>query len=372
MAMPVRRLRVFAVEETTAQVCWGALPVGDIALSAGDVEVTVASDGHPGAALLEGLRPSTRYALEVNGKRALHFETLSPPPGRLLCKFATVSDLHIGEPKFGAVLRMSERDLLPGAEPYPLRCARAALAEAVGWGAETIVVKGDLTRFGRPEEFATAGELLSSQPVPVETIPGNHDRWARSADMWDAMAEHGLIMKREPWCRDLPGIRLIMGLSAVYQHKWGEVDEEQREALAALAGSAPAAAFVALHHYPQRFTWANVYPPGINGRQANPLLDALADANPATMVSSGHTHRNRRHYHGRVVVTEVGSTKDYPGAWAGYAVHEGGIRQVVRRISQPDCIAWTDRTRRALGGLWGEWSPGPRSHRCFSATWPLR
>src|SRR4051794_30443518 len=156
-AMSLRRLRVFAVEETSAQVCWAALPVGDVVLSAGDVRVTVASDGRPGAVDVNGLVPATRYTLEVDGRSRLHFDTLAPPPreagarprlpfdplapppGRLLCRFAPVNDLHIGERDFGAVLRMREGGLPAGAEPYPLRCARAALAEAVAWGAEAIV-----------------------------------------------------------------------------------------------------------------------------------------------------------------------------------------------------------------------------------------
>ena len=50
----------------------------------------------------------------------------------------------------------------------------------------------------------------------------------------------------------------------------------------------------------------------------------------------------------------------FPGTWAGYAVHEGGIRQVVRRVAAPDAIAWTDRTRHGLGGMWGLIAPGRR------------
>ena len=73
---------------------------------------------------------------------------------------------------------------------------------------------------------------------------------------------------------------------------------------------------------------------------------------------AGHTHRNRRYRVRGIDVIEVGSTKDYPGQWAGYSVYEGGIRQVVRRVSQPDVIAWTEMTGRALGGLWRRWSPG--------------
>ena len=69
-------------------------------------------------------------------------------------------------------------------------------------------------------------------------------------------------------------------------------------------------------------------------------------------------------------MTEVGSTKDYPGTWTGYVVHEGGIRQLVHRVEEPSCLAWTDRTRRAFGGVWRWWSPGTLADRCFTIPWP--
>jgi hypothetical protein len=113
-----------------------------------------------------------------------------------------------------------------------------------------------------------------------------------------------------------------------------------------------------------------MYPPGVPAGQARPFLDAVAAANPATVIAVGHSHRHRRHRHGLLVVTEIGATMHYPGTWAGYAVHEGGIRQVVRRVAAPAAIAWTERTKRALGGVWGLWAPGRREARCFSHTWP--
>jgi hypothetical protein len=100
------------------------------------------------------------------------------------------------------------------------------------------------------------------------------------------------------------------------------------------------------------------------------FVDRVRWARPATMITSGHTHRHRRRTVGSVVLTEVGSTKDFPGSWAGYVVHEGGIRQVVRRVASPDLLRWTDETARAACGAWGAWSPGIGSHRCFTHTWP--
>jgi Icc protein len=365
------RLRVFAVEDTAAQVCWGALPPGDVTLEAGGASITVTGDGRPGAAVLDGLPPGERLELTwtAGGRRAraARFRTLRPPPGRLLCRFATVNDLHVGETRFGLVFRMREGRV---EEPYPVRCARAALAEALAWGAETVVAKGDLTWAGLPWQWDEVGRLLAGVDVPVHALFGNHDVGRKATDGGPRLAAFGIEVPERPWAVDLPGIRLVMVHTAVRRRSHGQVDRRDRDHIAELVGDAPGAAFLAMHHYPQRFVWPNVYPPGIPGPVASALLDGVAEANTATLVSSGHSHRNRRHHHGPLVVTEIGSTKDYPGVWAGYAVHEGGIRQVVRRVAEPSAIGWTERTRRAVGGIWGLWSPGLRSHRCFSHTWP--
>jgi 3',5'-cyclic AMP phosphodiesterase CpdA len=365
----MRRIEVFAVEDTTAQVCWAGLPAGTHVLEAGGREVTVESDGAPGAVVLQGLEADTPHRLRMDGKPVARFTTLPAPAGRLLAKFATITDIHIGTRNFGAFIRIPER-VPDGLEPHPMRCTRAALDEALAWGAEAVVVKGDLTARGRHGELVAAAELLASLPVPVEAVPGNHDVFLNTSDVRAVLRDHGMPIGDEPWARDLPGIRLVMGLSAIRGQKHGEVWPDQRMTITELLRDAPAASFVAFHHYPQRFERANVYPPGIPRSHAVPLLEAIAEANPRTVVSSGHTHRHRRHQHGPVIVTETGSTKDYPGTWTGYAVHEDGIRQVTRRVMAPTAIAWTEHTRKAIGGIWGRWSPGRLEQRCFTHNWP--
>ena len=99
-------------------------------------------------------------------------------------------------------------------------------------------------------------------------------------------------------------------------------------------------------------------------------MEALIGSNRATFVSCGHRHRNRRYAYGRISITEVGSTKDYPGVWAGYKVYESGLVQMVRRTSRQDVIAWTEATRRAMNGQWSRWSPGRLEDRCFTVDWP--
>lgn len=365
---------VFAVEDTCVQVCWRDLP-GGTTISMGDAAVEVTDEG-PGAATLGGLPPATRLELWARepgapARRVGAVRTLAPPPGALLCRFATVNDLHVGERRFGLLRRLRD-DRWSGLEPYPLRCARAALAEALAWGAETVVAKGDLTYSGRPQQWADVGRLLGGLGVPVAAVLGNHDVGTRAVDGRAALAAHGITIPHEPFSVDLPGLRVVLAHTAIPHKGYGGVAGPQRDQVADLLVAAPGPAFVALHHYPQRFRRAMTYPPGIPGDQARALLDTVAEANPASFVSAGHSHRNRRRRHGPLVVTEVGATMHFPGTWAGYAVHEGGIRQVVRRVAAPQAIQWTDRTRRALLGLWGVVAPGLRSHRCFSHTWPPR
>src|SRR5205823_6261041 len=105
-----------------------------------DAEVDIEAQGAPGAAVLEGLRPGTAHVLRLVGRPIARFRTVDPPPGRLLYRFATLSDLHIGDRRFGALFHFGERRR-PGQEPFPLRCARAALHEALAWGAQAVVVK---------------------------------------------------------------------------------------------------------------------------------------------------------------------------------------------------------------------------------------
>jgi 3',5'-cyclic-AMP phosphodiesterase len=60
--------------------------------------------------------------------------------------------------------------------------------------------------------------------------------------------------------------------------------------------------------------------------------------------------------------------KDYPGTWAEYRVFEGGILQVHRRISSPEALDWTERTRQMFGGLYPQYAFGALEERNFLIT----
>lgn len=354
---------------------WAALPTGPIRLRVGDSWVEASSDGGPGAAIVGGLPSAAALELVVEDERGRHlagerFETLAPPPGALQFKFATINDLHIGDDSFGAFIQMREDDV---DELHPVRCARAAISEALAWGAQLLIVKGDIAHDGEQENWEEAAELLSSVPVPVELVPGNHDVGKRRlVDPQKALDPHGLrVTEGGVVVRDVPGLRIVLFDSTVPGRHHGRAAHVQEEVWRALR-RAEGGAFLAMHHFTERFRIPTSYPPGIPAPESRELLAGIVDANPATLVSSGHTHRNRLSQHGPLYLSQVGSTKDHPGVWAGYAVHEGGIRQVVRRVAEPSCIRWTERTRRALGGLWGHLAPGKRWERCFTVDWPSR
>lgn len=337
----------------------------------GDRLVAVHGDGGPLALSIDGLPHDSALDVVVDGRRALGVHTLPPPPGRELCRFATVSDIHIGDGwTFGILPKV--RDPGGAADPPVPRALRAALSELAAWGAQRIVAKGDLTHHGHPAEWAGAAELLSEPGLPVVAACGNHDVRAEPSHGRAIFAAAGIeLAAGDIVVHDLPGVRLIVADVTIAKRHPGSY-RGIRDALLDAAASASGPVVLAQHHQLQRMPLPTHWPPGVLGPESGRFLRALAEANPATLLTSGHNHRNRARRAGPLLLTEVGSTKDYPGVWAGYVVHEGGIRQVVRRVEAPAVLRWTESTKAALFGIWGRWSPGRLSDRCITHPWPDR
>lgn len=364
-------LQVWAVEETCIQLTWGHLPAGEVSAWTGDSHATVEHRGGAGSVDIEGLTPGNDYRIDVTwagGRGQLRASTLRPPPGELLCKIATISDLHLGSDHWGASKAMVDRS---GHEtPFPTRCAEAAVREAEAWGAELLVVKGDGAHHQHPEHFAALGELLDGCPgLPVMLIPGNHDVDGHTTHPTPAkIGERGIPFIRDTISLDLPGLRVIAADTTIPGRGIGSIDRVAEDIIE-LAGIGKQPFFLGLHHHLQPHPLPTYYPIGVGWPPARAFLNRLAATNARGFVSSGHTHRNRARFHGSLCLTEVASTRDWPGVWAGYAVYEGGIRQVVRRTASPDAMAWTEYSRRALLGLWQRWAPGPLGERSMVHEW---
>lgn len=383
----------FAVEDDQVQLTWPWLPREDLTVEVGPARAELGAappsvlrrKGRrprrlgqgpvgPGAVTLGGLEPDTAYDITVSGPRSPRtrvgrLRTLERPAGTLTARFATINDLHLGDRAFGGLMTIVERSPLPGGTaPYAERAARAAIAEAGDWGAERLIVKGDLTRDSEPVEFREAARLLAPVPMPVDLILGNHDV-RHGIDGPGILGALGVETTVRTRAVDLPGLRLVLTHTPVPSERRGRLGRRALQQVVDLAGDAPGAAMVVLHHAPQRHRLPTHYPPGLYFEESRPFLARLRAANPRTVLVAGHTHRNRTIVVDGLPVIEVGATKDYPGAWAGYAVHEGGLRQVVRRIADPGVLAWTEASGRALYGVWGRWSTGTLADRCWSRTW---
>jgi len=367
------RVEVFSVDSRGAQIAWRELPSGLLTAVVGDHETILGEAGRPGVGDIGGLISCAEHSVDLLvdhihvGQLTIH--TPPPLPGPIISRVATISDLHLGEKAFGLTRTM--RDKPGNGEPYPLRCALAAVHEAQSWGADVIVFKGDITDSGLPSQWDQFDSVLDEIDVPVLVVPGNHDTVEvdGSIDHHRAREIRGLD-SHDVQILDLGDTRIVAVDSTIATRGSGTLVGRTAELLSAIDTDQRVLVFAHHHfeHAPVRYFW----PPGINSAESTRVLRAIAETNPDILISSGHTHRSRSRTLGATLITEVGSVKDHPGVWAGYEVHRTGVRQIVRRIGEPSCLEWTERTSNAVGGVWGRWSPGRLEQRSVSQIWPSK
>lgn len=389
-------LEVVAAEPTSAQLVWSQLPEGRHELSVGPRTISLDHPGGPGAVVVDELVPSTDHLVRLRPGAAgdevtRRFRTATPPPGEELFRFATINDLHLGRERHRKRSAAAGRDraegsntgtTAPSSDSSPVsaptsvteqdrafHCARAAIDEALEWGAQLIVVKGDICEETFDDSWDLAAELLRDLPVPTMILPGNHDTGTmRQFEPEHGAAARGLDVIRGVAHLDVPGLRIVAVDSTIPDSGWGDVDRHAAD-VADLARESPGGIFIATHHQAQRFAVPLYWPHGIPGPNARRFARTVTAANPSVLTSSGHTHRNRRRRVAGMQWSEVAATNHYPGVWAGYTVHDGGLHQTVRRIAEPDTLDWSEQTRRMLGGVWALWSTGELSDRCFTLNW---
>lgn len=332
------------------------------AASTGEL-TTVADDEavvHDGTSVrrYDELAPDTVYELDGHTFRTL------PRLGEHLATFATVNDVHFGETECGIVDGLDMEPVFsiePGDDPYPEVMNGGAIAEMAAVDPAVVVVKGDLTCNGTVEEYdqflAAYGPAFGDRLVHVR---GNHD------------AYHGATYAATSTQRvDLPGVTLAVLDTTNPLHTPGRVTTEQLEWLDDLGSSADRPVLVFGHHHP----WSpdSAQRPqsyfGILPDDAERLVTVVARHRGVLGYFAGHTHRNRaRRFSatGDRPWVEVACVKDYPGTWAEYRVFEGGVLQIHRRISTPEALAWTEKTRHMYHGTYAAYAFGELSDRCFA------
>lgn len=357
---------VFAVDERSAQLLVRSA-TDSVVIRFGDRSVSAPTTRGVAVVELDDLSPDTNFTATLHDEHTslgeLQFRT-RPSIGPILSRFATISDVHLGAESFSGARSLVDPCY---ADPYALRCARSAVSELSAWGAELLVVKGDLTDTGRTSDWELAEVLFGDVDLPVIFSPGNHDVWkTRDLEPAEGSARIGIEIK-DVLVRDLDGVRVVLVDTTRASRGTGDLARSKDAILEAIDTAQPV--FLALHHNIQRAPVTWFWPAGISSANARPVVSALSSVNPRIFVSSGHTHRNRRHtLAGGITYTEVGATSDYPGVWAGYEVSETTIRQTVRRIAAPEALTWTELTRQALRTVWPRWSQGRLADRCVDVS----
>lgn len=338
----------------------------------------------PGYEVITGLQPGLpvmRHGIETR--------TLARPPGELLCKFASLNDLHFGETECGtdvldAVGSLKVAGMNPtgaseelkalvdqlgpvavnssptGTVPYPEVMSQAAVEEILSLNPDAVVVKGDLTASGLVAEYDTFLQCyLDSLGDRLLHVRGNHDAFT------------GRNFACEP-CQErvLPGVTLAVLDTVIEGRDTGQVRAEQLDWLDELASRADRPVMVFAHHHPWRPGSPDRSPDyfGINPEDSEDLVKLIARRPAICGYFAGHTHRNRvRRFAptGDVPYCELASVKDFPGSWAEYRVFEGGILQIHRRLSSPAALAWSEKCRDMYWGLYPSYALGRLEDRCF-------
>jgi predicted phosphodiesterase len=400
MPLRVRDPELFGVTESSVTLSFrvedGAGAVDAPARVRIGGELRAVSEGPAGTRHLriEGLVPGTRYdlALEVpNGEPVERtpffpesFETHPATPGPEVASFATLNDLHFGEPRFGGMLNeemewggdhpdwpsVHETD---GPVPYWKLMNEDAVAEINASGADFTVIKGDIADRGRTEQFHAARECFAKLDRPWHAFLGNHDHYALlEGQRVDGYAL--LDQPRAPRWLDVAGWRLVLLDTVRPGEHHGELPEER---LAWLAGALeetresriPTLLF--MHHHPVPPEFRDQYPNsiGIVPEHSLRLFDLLGRHPEVRGVLIGHTHRNRvRRYRasGPTPYAEVNCTKDYPGGWGHYRLFEdGSFRQEVRRTSSERALAHSTRCASFFKGGYRIFALGPLAQQSF-------
>jgi 3',5'-cyclic-AMP phosphodiesterase len=343
----------------------------DVVTSVGDREITTAGTLH--FVRIGDLEPATEYALTVEGAAPneylpASFRTLARPSGRLLATIATANDVHFGERECGRLGPPHEEigpffSSAPGEPPYPEMMNRAGGAEMRALDPDAVVVKGDLTSTGAPDEYAAFLAVYGSLGDRMHHVRGNHD----------AFLDPEMALEDAPYAVELDGVTLAVLDTVRPGDDGGRVSADQVQWLDDLASETAHSVLVFGHHYLWKLTddTRDDHYFGIDPDDSEALAAVVARRENIAGYFAGHTHRNRvRRFSAArdIPFVEVACVKDYPGAWAEYRVYEGGYTQMVRRVADPPAFEWAERTRAMFAGLYRDYALGPLEHRCFTET----
>ena len=249
--------------------------------SVADDEVVFHEDGE--VYCFEGLEPDTDHVL-----MGIEVRTLPRPDGELLCRFATVNDVHFGEEVCGIDETFGSEPVFrseKGEPPYPEMMNSSAIAEINAIDPAAVIAKGDLTADGHDEEYADFRDYYGGAfGDRLHAVRGNHDGYRGQT--------------YESGDRDivLPGVRVLLLDTVIPFQTTGRITREQLDWADDARrverpsrdgdGSSPSveprlveAELHLLRHQPRRLRWA---------RRADRAADLRSSAtSPGTPTATG-------------------------------------------------------------------------------------
>jgi len=190
-----------------------------------------------------------------------------------------ISDTHLGADWADA----------GGPQPGPrLRRAVEAVLEMAD-RPDALVVTGDLTENGAPEEYAEVRNLLEPLGLEPHVIPGNHDV---RGPLREAFGLPGSGDEPVGYSVDLGPLRLVALDSTIVDGEAGALDEGRLEWLdAELAAAARAPTVLAMHHPPLSTSIPALDDVALARGAREGLAEVLERHPQVTRIIAGHVHR---------------------------------------------------------------------------------
>jgi len=268
---------------------------------------------------------------------------------------------------------------VPGALAYGRVDTAGFLARAVAQvralpQPDAVIVTGDLTDFGRAEEYAHLRSLLAPLTCPVYLMPGNHDD---RAQLRLAFAEHrylrqGAAGDSDPiqYAVDLGGLRLVAADSVVPRATHGALDEPRLAQLERLLAASPGTPTILAMHHPPFRTGIDQMDEIVLLEGAEALAELVARYPSIERIICGHLHRSIQARFAHTIAmtapstahqvqldltsqTEPAFVMEPPGylihAWSedGRVVtHQAAIGTFAGRIRFPRTVHWTSKSAR--------------------------
>ena len=371
MSTPIVDGEVVTVSTDAATITLVTAGADSVTTRLGDQEVVTTGPFH--VADFSGLEAGTSYELEIEGLAAsteqlpASLRTLDRPSGALLATVATVNDVHFGETVCGMIHTIPEAELGPWVRaepdegPYPVMMNRAAVDAITELEPDRVIAKGDLTCVGSEAEYRLFLDTYAPFGDRLHHVRGNHD----------AMLDPTMALQGAPYAVDVNGVTLAVIDTVRPTEAGGQITAEQIAWIDTTAAEASGPVLVFGHHqiWDLRALQRSENYFGIDPDSSDAFAAVVGRRDNIVGYFAGHTHRNRirRFDESRQVpFVEIGAVKEYLGVWAEYQVYEGGYTQVVRRLTSPEAMSWSERTRYLYGGLYPDYSRGPLNHRCFT------